>query len=445
MNIKENTVATELSIPKFRIKSLSFYSIVACQFLAAFNDNGFRQAVILLAYARYANDVAVSIAGASTAAMLLPFAFFSIFAGQCSDRFPKYKVLRFAKLIEIPLVGIGLWGLLGAEVLDVSIIVLLILMLFGLGLQTAFLGPARMGILPEILEEKDLPEANGILELGNYTGILSGTMVAGFIVQGLFFPDTFGEWKDVARVGALCVLPAAAILGAIASFWVPKVPAANPEGKLLTAFRPQQFYVNLKIMSQYPWLLKCTVGLCIFWSVCTFYMLNIPIYAQELLGFDGKDTAAGTTILLTMLSIGSGVGCIFAGIAAKKTIRLDFLNTASSMWIIAGLGLGSLGFVDLTPSVMIWAIGFFILLAGFSAGFFVVPLSAYIEAKSPTKELASFIGTNNVVTTFAMIAAAGLHPFIVANLGGASLGFILISSVVVIPFFWKKPGNVDSL
>lgn len=424
---------------KVEIRSFGFFSLVSCVYLATFNDNAFRQSVILLAYAQYSKDVAISVASASTAAMLLPYAFFSLLAGQFSDKYAKHNVFRIWKMIEIPLVLIGLFGLLGAREVEVNQIILIMVMLFGLGLQTSFLAPSRMGILPEILEEKNLSAGNGFVETGSSLGILSGTIVAGFIVQGLFFGESFGEYSSVARNLALLIMPVAAVVGAILSFFIPKVRRANPEGPIWSGLAPMTLINNLKKMAESVWLLKCAAGLCIFWAVSTFYMLNIPLYAQNLLGYSAEQTASGTTILLSMVSIGIGLGSAVAGFASRGKINLSLIRIGSYLWIVAGLFLGAIYLAGTSSASSEWMVRALVLLGGFSGGFYLVPLNSYVEARSPAKYRSSFIGTINVLTVLSMIGAAGVHPLLAIHVLDSGMTFWAISLLLIIPLFWAQP------
>ncbi len=86
------------------LRSRRFLPLFATQFLGAFNDNAYRNALIILV----AFDAALSagydsrvIITASAGIFILPFFLFSAIAGQMADRFEKSRLIFFVKLFEI--------------------------------------------------------------------------------------------------------------------------------------------------------------------------------------------------------------------------------------------------------------------------------------------------------------------------------------------------------
>src|ERR1044071_8509864 len=95
--------------PLFRDRS--FWGMTATQFLGAFNDNVFKQLMLLLAIpvgaaaAQKADEQ-----GLATMVFSLPFVLFSGFAGYLSDRYSKGTMIVVCKFAEI---GIMLLGMIG--------------------------------------------------------------------------------------------------------------------------------------------------------------------------------------------------------------------------------------------------------------------------------------------------------------------------------------------
>ncbi|MFM9115301.1 MAG: hypothetical protein ACKOU6_03970, partial [Planctomycetota bacterium] len=172
---------------------LSFWGFTATQFLGAFNDNLFKQIVLLLFVAvpvpsserveRAANSVTSAAApvsaslavpaadlsalpGAETRdlqwlALLmfsLPFILFSGYAGFLSERFSKTTVIRSCKLAEvlIMLLGTLCFWILTRQQLSTTVIGGLSLVLFLMGGHSAFFGPSKYGVLPELLPPRVL-------------------------------------------------------------------------------------------------------------------------------------------------------------------------------------------------------------------------------------------------------------------------------------------------
>src|SRR5262249_15739008 len=131
-----------------------FQPFLWTQFLGAFNDNLFKMAVSLLAvHAATAGKAGrdLSLVGV---VFVLPFLLFSGYAGQVADVFSKKRVLVVTKSLEIVAAGLGLAAFL------IGYLQLTYLVLFLIALQATFFSPAKYGILPEILPDRDLSRAN---------------------------------------------------------------------------------------------------------------------------------------------------------------------------------------------------------------------------------------------------------------------------------------------
>ena len=153
-------------------------------FLGAFNDNLFKQIVMLV-------FVAVPVAGGGTKDMQwlativfsIPFVVFSGVAGYFSDRSSKSKVIFYCKAAEIgiTLAGVATFLVFANIGIGTTIIAMLAAVLFGFGTQSAFFGPGKYGVLPEILEDRDLPGANGIIVMLTFVSIILGMATAGWL------------------------------------------------------------------------------------------------------------------------------------------------------------------------------------------------------------------------------------------------------------------------
>ena len=139
------------------------------QFLGAFNDNLFKIVASMLAV----HTVGVARAGRElsivSAVFILPFLLFSGYAGQLADVYSKRTVLVVSKSLEIVAATLGLVALLFGH------LQLIYAVLFLFALQATFFSPAKYGILPEMLPDRDLSRANGVLEMSTFVAILLGT------------------------------------------------------------------------------------------------------------------------------------------------------------------------------------------------------------------------------------------------------------------------------
>ena len=127
------------------------------QFLGALNDNFFKNALVILI--TYQSVVMFGLeSGALVAAaggiFILPFFLFSATAGQLADRYDKAMLVRVTKLTELIFMALAALGFyLGSYEL-------LFVVLFLMGAQSAFFGPLKYGMLPEVLEGHELVKGN---------------------------------------------------------------------------------------------------------------------------------------------------------------------------------------------------------------------------------------------------------------------------------------------
>src|SRR5262249_53827117 len=144
---------------------------------------------------------------------IAPYLLFSLYAGYFADRFSKTIVIRWAKLFEVCVVA------LGALCIANEWYWCLVPVLFLMALHSAALSPAKYGIIPEIIDEKELSRANGYLEFWTLISIIAGTALSGALKD-------FGQGNHVIVGFSLLGV---AVLGLASSFGIARTPAAKPE------------------------------------------------------------------------------------------------------------------------------------------------------------------------------------------------------------------------
>ena len=201
--------ATEAAL----LRSRRFWPLLATQACGAFNDNLVKNALVVLVLtgSGAGGPVIVALAGGL---FILPYVLVSAAAGALADRRDKAWLIRRLKLVEIALMALAAAGLIAASV------PLLLAVLVGLGVQAAFFGPVKYGILPDHLAPEELLAGNGMVEAATFVAILAGT-IAGGALMGL---SHGGAW--VAAVG-VCV----ALLGLATALPIPPAPPTVPRGR----------------------------------------------------------------------------------------------------------------------------------------------------------------------------------------------------------------------
>lgn len=362
----------------------SFHRLNGTQFLTVFNDNVFKQTLVLLAIAAQGSEGG----GASLAQMLfsLPFVLFALYAGDCADRWPKRDVVVAAKWAECGVM------LLGAVALATASLGFGLAVLFLMALQSAFLGPAKYGALPEYAGRAALARANGWFQALMMVGIVLGTGVTGFALAAV------GE-----RVWLLpLALAAIAAAGARVAARMRRIPAAEPGRR--PRFAPaRRLLQGLREAGARPGLRALLFAHALYWFAGSL----VYVAWNELIALqpDGARLVEAErewwTLALAGLGVGLGVGSAACGVLARER-PLHRLALAGAA--VLALGLLAAGLAPPAPIVVF----LFALAASFGAGFFLVPLRTLIQDLAPPARLGATLGISQTL------------DFIGIGLGGAS-------------------------
>ena len=203
-------MASQFSLFQHRRFSAMFFT----QFLGAFNDNVFKQALILVLTYSAAAKMGMEISLLNNLAALLfilPYFLFSALAGQIADKYEKATLTQGVKFLEIVIMGLAMAGFMLEQYW------LLFVALFLMGSQSTFFGPIKYAYLPEVMHQDELVGANGIFQTGTSLAILTGMMMAGVLTQ----LDNSSLWISLMTL-------VIAVLGFIASKFLPKTKASVP-------------------------------------------------------------------------------------------------------------------------------------------------------------------------------------------------------------------------
>jgi len=143
------------------LKARRFGPFFATQFLGAFNDNLFKNALVVLLTFQAASWTTIRpevLTNLAAGIFILPFFLFSATAGQLADKYDKAKLARLVKLLKILIMGIALLGFV------VHSLSTLLVALFLLGLHSTLFGPVKYAILPQHLRESELVGGNALVE-----------------------------------------------------------------------------------------------------------------------------------------------------------------------------------------------------------------------------------------------------------------------------------------
>lgn len=410
------------------------------QFLGAFNDNVFKQALILAILYKLTLGSAGDADGQgqrdlliNLCAMLfiLPFFLFSALGGQFGEKFAKDALIRTIKLGEIVIM------LVGAASLIFGSLPLMLLVLFGMGVQSALFGPVKYSILPQHLQEEELVGGNGLVEMGTFLAILGGTLYAGILMSG----EHWAAW-----VGASVVV--VAVLGYLASHGVPRARASVPELQLdWNIFRQSWAILHLGLVRQVPSVSRSLLGNSWFWFLGATYLTQIPGFTKDYLHGD----ESVVTLVLMVFSIGIATGSLLCERLSGRKVEIGLVPFGSLGLTIFGLLLWSVAdsvapsmdpysWLSLLAQPGAWSILGCILGIGIFGGFYIVPLYALIQSRTQEHERARVIAANNILNALLMVCSA-LVAILLLSVAGLSIPelFLVISlmNVAVNTYIFK--------
>ncbi|MBS0263017.1 MAG: MFS transporter [Planctomycetes bacterium] len=384
----------------------SFWGMTITQFLGAFNDNLFKQVVLLMCidYAQSQN-LDVDYQPRAQELFALPFVLFSGFAGFLSDRWSKRGIVVFCKLLEIGIVCLGTWAL--HSYTTSNSLTAVFFALFLLGTHSAFFGPSKYGILPELVPEGHLPATNGIFLMTTFVAIILGTVLAGFL-KG--YVD-----NSIVLVGVAYL--SVASVGFATSLLVRRTPPARPS----LAFEWSDLFVSwdtLKMFWRDRPLMWALIMYSLFWLIggLAFPAVNAfgKLQLYQYLSKEGADQS--TSLMSGFLMLGIAAGCATAGWVSGHKIRFEFvLRGAAGM--MGGLFLlsvvGWLGSAEGNSLLSTAAVGILakclLAVMGFSAGVFTVPLQVFLQSRPPSDQKGRVIGAMNLVNWIGILFSARIY------------------------------------
>ncbi len=365
------------------------------QFLGAFNDNVFRQALILLIASGAVTAVSVNtLNNVALALFILPFFLFSALAGQVADKYDKASLVRKIKFVEVCIMSAAAVGFF------FDAVYFLLGVLFCMGLQSTFFGPIKYSIIPQQLDDKELVSGNALVEMGTFLAILLGS-ISGVLLK----MEGVGDGVVAITVVGL------ALLGYLAARGIPSAPAADHGLKInWNLWKETWHIVGYAREVKSVWM--CVLGISWFWFLGAAYTTQLKVYVDDyLLGTDGL-----YAVLLGTFSIGIGLGSFLCEKLSGKRVELGLVPLGSIGLSVFGVdlffsyaGLQGNGQVDIAGFLQ-QAGGYRVLMdllgIGVFGGFYIVPLFAFIQHRSNPKHLSRIIAANNILNALLMVGSA---------------------------------------
>ncbi len=377
--------------PADTLNNRTFIGLLVAQFLAAFNDQAIHASAMFFAI----NTGTLTEAEAISLMPILfyaPWAIFCTVAGWLADRYSKVYSLVAWKIAEVIITGVALIGFyLGTQGNSLGPW-LVLSTVFLMGTHSAFFVPAKYGVMPEILKPSLLSRGNGLLESLSFLAIILGT-VAGGVLSFVFL-------RQETNIGI--ILFSLAIIGALASLMIRKMPAANPN----TPF-PRYIYGsllrNLRTLVSLRPLRLALIGIAFFTFVVAFMRATVYMLGESQ---NPRWDEQKTSIIVGTVALGIGLGSPLAGWLSGRKIELGLIPIGLlGMFfacVVAALTL------DYIPGLIVC-----IVLIGFFTGFYLVPQYTLLQYRAPKTDKGTMIATSNFVNVTGAIAASALFFVVV--------------------------------
>src|SRR5277367_5361903 len=367
-----------------------FWSLILVQFQGAFSDNALKWLVSFLvleaAFSKEQRDAWFVLIVPLLFA--IPFLLFSIPGGYFADRYSKRNVTVAMKCFELATMTLATYALATDQ------LKLCAACLFLISSQAAIFGPTKYALLPELLPIEKLSWGNGIIELTTLLSAIGAALAAGFLSR-IFHGHQI--WSGFIFLGL-------SMIGLLFTFGIDKLPAADPTRHFKWNFAGELFS-EISHMRKDRTLFTAVVGNTFFWFLGSLLLLNIVLYATDILRVD----EIHSSYLLAGLSLGIGIGSFLAGLASGRKIEYGMIlpGIAAIAVMASLLSLPGLNFT-----------GVLVMLAflGTAGGFFVVPINASIQHRPHPDEKGRTIAAANLLS-FIGVALQPLAQYAMLHLG----------------------------
>lgn len=399
------------------VRDRAFWGMTITQLLGAFNDNLFKQLVLLLCV-----DAAISQQGdwqpVAMALFAIPFVLFSGLGGYFSDRSGKRPVIILCKVAEIGVMLLGTIAFFVGGMSPELLLILLFIVLFCMSTQSAIFGPAKYGILPELFQERDLPAVNGMVQMTTFVAIIFGMAFAGLA------KERFAEQLWIVPLFCMGI----GITGTITALFIRRTPVANPGLR----FQASSLFVNRetrRILWADRSLLSVLCVSSLFWFLGGAVQPTVNAFGK----LQMKYSDSRTSFMAACLGVGIAIGCLIASKASHH--RVNFRLVKFGAWGMFGtlLAISCVGIIFdpaapapqiIPPEIAVpetlwatlfpqsngeWAGRIVLTLLGIFAGLFVVPLQVFIQTESPSDQKGQIIGAMNLANWIGIFCSAAFY------------------------------------
>ncbi|WP_045479460.1 MFS transporter [Vibrio owensii] len=385
-----------------------FFPYFVTQCLGALNDNIYKNVLLLMVTYSQIDSLPMSVdlfVNLAAGLFILPFFLFSAHAGAIADNMDKAKLIRRLKLIELVIMSCA------ATAIMTQSAILMLVLLFMTGTQSAYFGPVKYALLPQALKPDELVKGNAWVEIGTFLSILIGTLSAGLLLA-----------ISNGMLIASCIVITLSLLGFLSSANIPSLPSKKSDK---VKFEPiTGLKKTLKLAQKQRGIWMSILAISWFWFMGATYLTQFPNFAREHLFAD----STVVSLLLALFSVGIATGSWLCEKLSFNQVELGILPfgilgltifSADLLWAVPAIESFPSQYYDVQSFVAQSAhirVMIDLFLVGVSGGVFIVPLYAFIQSRSEEGECAQSIAANNIMNALFMVASAAVSILVLSVL-----------------------------
>jgi len=355
----------------------SFYIIMAAQFFSSLADNALLIAAIALLAQLHAPAWMTPLLKLF---FVLSYVLLAAFVGAFADSRPKGNVMFITNTIKFVGCVVMLFG--SHPLLAYAIV----------GLGAAAYSPAKYGILTELLPPEKLVAANGWIE-----GLTVGSIILGTVLGGVLISSTVSEsllaWDmpsldtgiDTPAESAILIIMMIYVVAALINLKIPDTGARYVAQKANPIELIKDFSVCFKTLWNDRLGQISLAVTTLFWGAGATLQFIVIKWAQVALHM----TLSQGAILQAISAVGVAGGAVWAAARVPLRNSLNVLPYGIAMGLVVCVM--AVYNSDMLPNTTIMTIGkmqvslnllpayFLLILVGWLAGYFVVPMNALLQ------------------------------------------------------------------
>ncbi len=374
--------------------STNMLGLLGVQFCSLYNDHTLKQIVLLLLVADSLDKKAdADLQGLAIGLFALPFLLLAGPAGRLADRLPKRSVILGCKYFEVALMAaVGLIFQLHTDPPRGLLLVTLFLM----AAQSAYLTPAKYGVISELYPADWIAKVNAWMQVLGYLAIVLGASTGGWLL-GREAPHARWTCFFFLTTATLGVLFAHSIGSASRSGTT--TPPGRPKPTDRGGYAPNQIRHFLKRIGSNRRLSDALLTYGVLWLLAGVYQPIVNLFCRQELGLGPW----GTSLMLSLSVIGIASGCGVAMIRRRHGWTVAYLRQCVVGVVICQFMLSMLAKDTTSQSVIFSAL--LLGLMGVLTGAVVLPLHVMIQLHAPAEIRGRVLATQGFVNWVAILTA----------------------------------------